>query len=539
MNKLFQHIIRTLLSLFIVSISVGQTTYAIKDTNFRDKLLSNYPQLMVGDRLDSASAAAFSGGLELDNSNISSLDGLQYFINLEGLAARNNNLSTLPELAFATKLERIYLNNNQLVSLPDLSALTAVTALHIPNNALTQLPDLSNMTALLSLYCNDNQLELLPDFSNNASLFMLVAGNNPLQVAPDFSPLVNLFELHINQTNTPDTINGLSQLKKLTVLYAWDNNINDLSALNSNTTLTIFQVFQNNLRTLPDLLNKPNLYSVSFSNNYLTFEDILPLRAHDNFPGFGYNPQKEIPIPNYTQRVNDPLKMTFNIDASINNNQFRWYKNDTLIDNTTTASRDFNALQPNDAGAYRLEISNSILPDLTLETTHSILTVKPCLEILNNRLEQNLIACGQGFDVRITELEFEGGVSPYEYNLFKNKTLVATSDNAFFTPIPAGEYNLVINDSRGQACADNVKIVVDNEKECDLVFTPNGDGVMDTFYINDRGSIKIYNTSRTLVAEFTGPATWDGTNFNGEHLPSGMYAIVVNENKVIRLTLIK
>lgn len=527
------------LLLFVTTYSSGQTVYAIPDKNFRKVLLTKYSQLMIGDKLDSASAAMFSDGLELDNSNISSLNGLQYFTNIPTLAARNNKLSVIPELAFLTKIQGVFLNSNQLIELPDLSALTQIVDLQVQNNQLTVLPSLTNLTTLQSLYCADNQLREFPDFSSNSNLTLLVAGNNPIRVTPDYSPLINLLELHIHQTNTNDTINGLSQLKKLTVLYAWQNNITDLSALNSNTKLTTFQVFQNNLSALPNLLNKPNLFYVNFSNNFLTFEDILSLQTHSNFKVFGYNPQKKITLQNHTNRLTDSLDIELNFDKTLFTNTYKWFKNDVLIDQTTQPIKHFSSLLYSDAGVYRVEITNSKLPDLTLKTTNSTLVVKSCLEIAHVTFDHLLIECGQGFNVRVSDLQLDGGIAPFDYTLKKGGTIIASSIENFFTHIEPGEYNYVINDSRGEHCSDSITMTVKNDTKCDLVFTPNGDGVMDKFFINHAGSIKIINTNRQVVAEFVGPASWDGTNFSGQHLPSGMYAIVINDSKVIQLTLIR
>ena len=538
MSKRLLHIVILQLMLLVVTESIGQKTYTIPDTNFRKVLLANYPQLMIGDKLDSAAAAGFSEGLELDNANISNLDGLQYFISTDGLAARNNKLTSIPELAFLTKIQRVYLNSNQLVSLPNLNALTQVIEFHVHENKLTQLPNLSNMTSLKSLYCGSNQLRSLPDFSNNSNLLVLVAGDNPIEITPDYSPLINLLELHIHQTNIKDTINGLSQLKKLIILFAWQNKITDLSALNTNTGLITFQVFQNEMKQLPNLLNKPNLSYVNFSNNLLTFKDILPLQVHNKFSGFKYNPQKKLTLPNYTQRLNDDFSLTVAIDNSLSTNSYRWFKNNQFINQTTSPLLQLNPLQFTDAGDYRVEITNNALPDLTLESNTSTLVVKPCLEIINSQFEQQLIQCGKGFDIRFNELKIEGGVAPYNYQLKKDNSVI-TSYDPLFTQIQPGKYSFIINDNRGEACRDTMSITVKNDRECDLVFTPNGDGVMDTYFINESGSIKIYDTSRQLVTEFVGPASWNGTDSNGQQLPSGIYAIVINDSKAIQLTLIK
>jgi hypothetical protein len=71
------------------------------------------------------------------------------------------------------------------------------------------------------------------------------------------------------------------------------------------------------------------------------------------------------------------------------------------------------------------------------------------------------------------------------------------------------------------------------------VFSPNGDGIYDSYYIEESGKAKIYDLGGNLVRELDAPAYWDGLKANGALADAGFYAVVVNSGKVFRLSLIR
>lgn len=71
------------------------------------------------------------------------------------------------------------------------------------------------------------------------------------------------------------------------------------------------------------------------------------------------------------------------------------------------------------------------------------------------------------------------------------------------------------------------------------VFSPDGDGNYDTYYIKDQGVAKIFDEGGTLIKEFPTPAQWDGTNRYGQLASAGYYAIVVNGSTVYRISLMR
>ncbi|MFN8438998.1 MAG: gliding motility-associated C-terminal domain-containing protein [Cytophagales bacterium] len=74
---------------------------------------------------------------------------------------------------------------------------------------------------------------------------------------------------------------------------------------------------------------------------------------------------------------------------------------------------------------------------------------------------------------------------------------------------------------------------------CQSFFTPNGDGEADTYFVENKGSVKIYNKTGNLVKSIMGPAYWDGTDNSGNPLAPGIYFVTAKDNTDKTVTLIK
>ncbi len=71
------------------------------------------------------------------------------------------------------------------------------------------------------------------------------------------------------------------------------------------------------------------------------------------------------------------------------------------------------------------------------------------------------------------------------------------------------------------------------------MISPNGDGITDSYYIEEPGIARIYDISRTLIKELTTPAEWNGYKSDQSLADDGYYAIVINDKKIIHITLVK
>jgi serine/threonine protein kinase len=98
--------------------------------------------------------------LDVWESNISDLTGIEYFTALGALSCENNELTSLPELP--SSLQYLYCGQNKLTSLPELPH--GIIQLFCEDNRLTSLPELPDNLTHLS--CYENQITSLPALPN-------------------------------------------------------------------------------------------------------------------------------------------------------------------------------------------------------------------------------------------------------------------------------------------------------------------------------------------------------------------------------------
>ena len=127
------------------------------DPNFCDYVFANFDE-DKDDRISRRDEALRVTSIAIDNANIASMEGIQYFTNLTYLECHYNQLTSL-DMSKNTKLTYLDCYLNQLTSL-DVSGCTALKNLSCSLNLLTSL-DVSGCTALTSLDCSVNQLTSL------------------------------------------------------------------------------------------------------------------------------------------------------------------------------------------------------------------------------------------------------------------------------------------------------------------------------------------------------------------------------------------
>lgn len=106
--------------------------------------------------------------------------------------------------------------------------------------------------------------------------------------------------------------------------------------------------------------------------------------------------------------------------------------------------------------------------------------------------------------------------------------------NPVASPIEDTEYTLTITSENGCEIADKAFIKVLKYPEIPNTFTPNGDGVNDTWEIKYLGSfpdpnIVIFNRNGLIVYNTNIYTAWDG-KLNGAFLPDGMYYYIITAN---------
>ena len=239
--------------------------------------------------------------IDIEESDISSLAGIEYFENLRSLYCGKNELTSL-DVTRCKALEFLYCDNNELTSL-DVSQCTALQKLSCSRNQLTSL-DVSQCTKLAELNCSDNQLTTLDvskckdylttficdnnqltslDVSNFTKLIDISCCNNQLtSLDVELCVILEFLECETNQLTSLDvswcyglkyidcsynqlTSLDVSECDFLKSLYCNDNQLTSLN-LSKCELLRFLDCYDNRMTNL-DLSNTPKLKEVFLEGN--------------------------------------------------------------------------------------------------------------------------------------------------------------------------------------------------------------------------------------------------------------------------------
>ena len=229
----------------------------IPDANFKAKLIALGVDTNNDNDIDQGEAIAINN-LDVSFSNISSLVGIEEFVNLQILNCQNNLLTTL-DISQNVNLITVNCVENQLTSI-DLSQNSNLQTFYCNTNQLTSL-DLTQNPNLVNLFCKDNQLNSL-NISQNQNLQSLNCSNNLLSTI-NVSQNANLFVLNaaFNQLTSLD----ISQNTNLQMLYCTFNQLTNID-VSTNSSLTTIICGANQFTTL-DFSQNINLDQLDVSNN--------------------------------------------------------------------------------------------------------------------------------------------------------------------------------------------------------------------------------------------------------------------------------
>jgi len=280
------------------------------------------------------------------------------FQRLEGLHLNNNQLTggipTQIGNIGGNRLLRLTLQSNLLVgSIPaGIANLTSLQHLRLDNNQLTGgIPSgIGSLTGLVVLNLESNQL----------------TGNLPIAFAD--ASILQTFRVGGNQLSGPIPANYFSGWNKLTTLSIAGNNFSFFPILAGNT-------------------NKANL-ALSVETNLLDFSSIIP-NLNQGLQSFTFTPQKLINDVTSINYSNSSLLITPRpTDA---NTTVIWEKQDasTNWQNINTQNQDATqktfkkaTASESDAGVYRWTMTNSSVPDLTLQSTPINVSYAPSINDL-------------------------------------------------------------------------------------------------------------------------------------------------------------
>ncbi|MCY4015521.1 MAG: leucine-rich repeat domain-containing protein [Gammaproteobacteria bacterium] len=250
---------------------------------------------------------------------IADLRGIEHAVNLESLTLSSNRIVDLEPLEDLAALLSLNLAGNRIADVASLAGLAGLVTLDLSFNRITDVEPLRNLTALSSLAASFNQIQdvepiagltgltsldlranrAIADVSPLAGLTRLsrlnLAGNRIADIAP-LGSLTGLSELNLSNNRIAGGLGvlagltGLSSLdlggnrisaletlpSGLRTLHLNSNDIVDLQALESLTTLTRLWLFGNKIEDLAPLGALTGLAVLLLDDNNIT--DVSPLR---------------------------------------------------------------------------------------------------------------------------------------------------------------------------------------------------------------------------------------------------------------------
>jgi len=247
-------------------VDVNEPVYtSIPDVNFENKLIAYGIDSGAPDGKVLTSSVSAVKNLDLENSNIADLTGIQDFLALDNLFIRKNKLTTI-DLSKNTKLTYLNISENQLTSL-NINANILLEDLDCQENNLTSL-NVSSNTKLKNLNVDDNQLTSL-NVSNNTALEFLYCSINKIA---NLNIDNNIALLELSTSNNLLTSLNISKNIYLRSLVFTNNQISTINVSN-NTVLNELMFHNNKIKTI-DISNNPELTYLVASSNELKSIDI-------------------------------------------------------------------------------------------------------------------------------------------------------------------------------------------------------------------------------------------------------------------------
>ena len=537
-----------LLVVFRSSICTAANTVTISDANFLSYLTTTYGSpTIVGNQLDTNQAALKTGTLNCRARGIANIFGIQYFKALTVINITRNSISVIPELKGFTNLQTLTCDSNLLTSLPSLNTIPTLTFISCRVNYLTSIPSLTGLSNLTTIICSNNSITQFPSLTGLLNITSIDCAENQLtQLPASISTLINLENLFCGRNNLT-ALPDLSGLTKLQFLFCSNNSLTSLPISNACIALKYLRISNNKINQLPDLSFLVAPVIVYLDHNDLSFEDLIPVVNNSNYssykPAFLLFPQNN--FGNYADTlIKKKGTFIFNlgIDAYVSPmNTYNWYKNGNLVFTGNSNSYTKSNALFSDTGNYTVVVKNahSAFLNDSLISTSKKLKIGQCF--FGNPISYTTtnISCNEGFKVSIDPSSIYGGTSPFTYMISNMSTgEMVKSKFPILSGIKEGEYTIQIKDAISCETPPVFCQLVAGS-DCDPVFSPNGDGNSDTYYISSAGNARIFNKSGILINELATPAYWNGLDKNGQEVPSGYYVIIVNEKTTMNVSLMR
>jgi Leucine-rich repeat (LRR) protein len=450
-------------------------------SEFEDKLIA------LGIDKDGKNGAVLSADilntttLDLSNSGISDLSGIEYFINLEKLICSGNSLTSL-NLTSNTLLKYVDCSNNPLSTL-DVSKNTLLEELYCDGATA-----ITNKTINAKTNNSKGLVEL--DLSNNLQLKKLSCSNN--------------------QINSLD----LSKNTLLTFVNCSNNNLHNLNLKNDFNTNIVSVNFKNNA----------SLYCIQVDNisyadtNWSTAKDLKAQYAEDcDAPltlasdNFTIESKGETCLNENNGEINIAAKANYNYVANINGTDYTLTNNTLKVSNLTPAT-------------YTIQIT---IPGHYFEQNFSV-----------NIPKAATITGKSTVSSRLASVEITAGTAPY--TVFVNgKEQFETTSKTFSVAVNKGDFLEV---KTAKACEGIYLKEINADAEASILAHPNptkGEFTIEIPVSLKNINIDVYTADSKIISSETKSVTNGQIKLNIENQSSGIYYVKVYLNTPKYLKIIK
>lgn len=250
--------------------------YTLSDLSFLTGFTTLQSLDLTGCRLAPESLEVLAGlpalrQLNLAETGLSTIAGLENVQNLTVLNLRNNTIRNLEPLSHMVTLQELNLTHNALTDLSALTPLTELQKLDVSFNSLTSLAPLANCPKLTWLDAGNNQLESLSGVEGLSLLTYLGADFNKLTDISLLAGNAALETLKVANNDISD-LSALGNLVKLDGLYFSHNAVTDLPKWPDGSALRIIDGSNNQITSIENLRNMTEL-----SNVYLDYNEITSI----------------------------------------------------------------------------------------------------------------------------------------------------------------------------------------------------------------------------------------------------------------------
>jgi len=466
------------------------------------------------------------------------------WVNLQVLILTYNKLSgTIPyEIGNLHSLTYLELGNNDFSGSipPEIGDLQNLISLHLRYNQLSgTIPqEIGNLKNLDNLHIYNNNLsgEIPSSIGNLTNLTYLGVSSNQL-TGPIPLQLFNLEKLKLlilaNNNFTGEFPKEISSLTDLNMLRIDGNEFYGVltDSILSIKNLKGIWIENNNFTGIPNFSKKESLIRLKIFNNNLTFEDIEPnmpvadivKNSGHPYAEFSYSPQKKIGEP-FSEQIEEGQEYKLSIDCGGEHNQYQWIKDGVILNEpTTNPEYIISSFSKEDEGFYMCKVTNSIVPDLIIESYTIALTAKditsPTLSInpstgsnLSNQFSislifsENVTGVAEGLSVNNGEFKVSGEGKNYtvtintednmDVTLFISNNITDLAGNHF----DGASYNYSVGDNTPPfltACSPNDTIINDNHPTFNFSF--NEEIVLGS------GSLKVYKRNNNTISTLSIP----------------------------------